>query len=208
MFKKVFLISLLALGLHAESIFAGVSAGVPITTPKYNGALSAMKDSFPKTGIGYNLGVNAGYEDDLGPNDGFKLYLEYNYSQSYGKRTSLLRNMKATISSQMITLNADYYYDFTDLFGAYLGIGAGYVSYKPKYTLASMTFGNEQKGGFALPINLGLLLHTDDDHDFSIGVKIPLVGYKYKIENSTMPNMSGSVKLSNYIVSIGYNYTF
>ena len=211
MFKKIFLVLVLALGLNAESLFVGVNAGVPITTPKYSGGISSYKDMFPKTGTGYNLGVNVGYIDDLGPNDGFRVYVDYSYSQSSGKRSSTGTNVKASIASQMVALNLDYYYDFTELLGAYLGIGAGYVLYKPKYTIEyaggvqTMTLGNKQKGGFALPLNVGFLLHIDDDHEFSLGAKIPLIDYKYNITN---PAMSGSVKLRNYIVSIGYHYVF
>ena len=214
MFKKIFLVLVLALGLNAESLFVGVNAGVPITTPKYGGDISARKDMFPKTGTGYNLGVNVGYIDDLGPNDGFRVYVDYNYSQSSGKRSSTLGNVKANIASQMVALNLDYYYDFTELLGAYLGIGAGYVTYKPKYTMEimgqTMTFGDKQKGGFALPVNVGFLLHINDDHEFTLGAKIPLLAYKYNIEaNPNNPMISsGSVKLRNYIVSTGYNYIF
>lgn len=202
MFRKVFLILFLVLGLNANNLFVGVNAGIPITTPKYSG-LDMIQSMFPETGIGYSLGINVGYKSNLGPNDGLKYYLEYIYSESYGEKSGL----KADINSQLITLNADYYYNFTDLFGVYAGLGIGYVSYNPKYTMPLMqqmvSIGGGAKGGFALPLNLGLSFSINQHHGLSLGAKIPLIGYKYKISNT-----NASVKLSTYIISVGYNYTF
>lgn len=207
MFRKVFLILFLVLGLNANNLFVGVNAGIPITTPKYSG-LGMLQSMFPETGIGYSLGINVGYKSNFGPNNGLKYYLEYIYSESYSESDT--KDVKADINSQLITLNVDYYYNFTNLFGVYAGLGIGYVSYNPKYTmppLPSMSSTIElTKGGFALPLNLGLLFNINKRHGLSLGAKIPLIGCKYKVSFPGADN--ASVKLSTYIVSAGYNYTF
>lgn len=213
MFRKVFLILFLVLGLNANNLFVGVNAGIPITTSKYSG-LGDTEQRMPKTGIGYSLGINVGYKSNLGPNDGLKYYLEYMYSESYGKKSSGSGGeksvAKANINSQLITLNADYYYNFTDLFGVYAGLGIGYVSYNPKYRVtfegATESIRGGAKGGFALPLNLGLSFNINQHHGLSLGAKIPLIGYKYKVKATEDVNFS--VKLSTYIVSVGYSYTF
>lgn len=214
MFRKVFLILFLVLGLNANNLFVGVNAGVPVTTPKYSG-LDMMLQDFPKTGIGYSLGINVGYKSNFGSNNGLKYYLEYIYNKSYSKtpdsEPDSEQDIKADINSQLITLNMDYYYNFIDLFGVYAGLGIGYVSYNPKYTMSprpSMPSTIElTKGGLALPLNLGLSFNINQHHGLSLGAKILLIGHKYNL--SSFPGAdNASVKLSTYIVSVGYSYTF
>ena len=82
----------------------------------------------------------------------------------------------------------------------------GYVTYKPGYTIAqypaSLDFST--KGGFALPLNLGFIFSdASQRHGIILGAKIPLLGYEYDINA-----MGGTVELRDYIVHVGYNYTF
>ena len=211
MFRKVFLILFLVLGLNANNLFVGVNAGIPITTPKYSDLDMMLQSMFPETGIGYSLGINVGYKSNFGPNNGLKYYLEYIYSESYSEPVAKdVKDVKADINSQLITLNVDYYYNFTNVFGVYAGLGIGYVSYNPKYTMPQTPIMPSTieltKGGFALPLNLGLSFNINKHHGLSLGAKIPLIGCKYKVSFPGADN--ASVKLSTYIVSVGYNYTF
>lgn len=227
---SVALAASLVSGLMAQTsgLLLGVNVGVPITTPSYSGFLGDIKDALPKTGIGWALGVDIGYKQALSENMGLKYYVSYNYSESYGdssKSATLmniinLSDVKADIISQLITANIDFWYNFTRSFGAYIGIGVGYQSFKPSWTPtvgmgqvnSEMTIGGKAEGGLAVPLNLGLTYNIGDAHQILLGAKIPLVGYKYETAFAMpqMPNMAqaGASTLRTYIVQIGYNFTF
>lgn len=225
--KKKGLVSLalaVALGgtLNAQSsgFFAGINAGVPITTPSYSGALGNIKNALPKTGIGYAVGIDLGYKQAISENYGLKYYLSYNYNQSYGDKSGggealQISKVKADIQSNLITANVDFWYNFTKSFGAYLGVGVGYQSFKPNWKpttpMGELKLGGSQKGGIAVPLNVGLTYNFNDAHQILLGAKIPLIAYDYKTDVAlipTQPAQEGTSTLRTYIVQIGYNLTF
>ncbi|RAX54645.1 hypothetical protein CCY99_02460 [Helicobacter sp. 16-1353] len=197
-----------------SGLLLGVNVGVPITSPSYGGALNSMKSGLPSNGIGWAASIDIGYKQALSNNMGLKYYLEYNYNASYGNKEGgsvMFSKVKADIKQQLITLNVDYYFNPTDLFGVYVGLGVGYQTFKPTWTptmaggVTTMTFGGENKGGLAVPLNLGLTFNVNESNQILIGAKIPLVAYDYK---TTVLTQAANVKLSTYIVQVGYNYTF
>lgn len=207
-----------------SGVFLGVNAGVPITTPTYGGGLAVIKQALPSNGIGYAVGVDLGYKQALSKNMGLKYYLEYNYSKSKGKKEGssiqLINKVDANITADLLTLNIDYYFNPVDLFGIYVGIGVGYQSFKPTWDYVGMgnttgSVGGKTKGGLAVPLNVGVTFNISDGNQILLGAKIPLVAYDYKTEipavfsgGAATSMAPANVKLKNYIVQVGYNYTF
>lgn len=208
---------------QASGLFVGIGAGVPITTPSYGGALKSIQDILPNTGIGYNVSLMAGYRQALNQDMGLRYYAEYNYSESYGDGDGTLMGLmpaktKADIKQQLATINVDYYYQATSAFSVYAGIGLGYQSFKPSWTPTIMgaeqnAIGGAQKGGLAVPLNIGASFNVNAHNQITLGAKIPLVAYDYKtsVPGATLGQqgeLPANVKLRTYIVQIGYNYTF
>lgn len=209
---------------QSSGVFVGVNAGVPYTVPSYSGALDTMKGGFPKSGIGWAIGLDVGYKHALSEDYGLKYYVDINYSQSKGKKNGgfqTFNSVEADINSLLVTANVDFYYNFTSVVGGYIGLGLGYQSFKPtwKPSLATppgttMSFGASSKGGIALPLNIGLNFNISDAHQITLGAKIPLIAYKY---DTTLPQQvsvmtggktDGTATLRAYIFQVGYNYTF
>lgn len=178
---------------QASGVFAGVNAGVPITTPDYSGSLSNIKSILPTSGIGYNLGVSLGFRQALNESMGLRYYVEYDFNQSFGSGSGNMNgamkvDTKASINQHLITLNVDYYYNFTSAFGAFIGVGVGYQSYKPSWTATiggnDTKIGSGAQGGLAVPVNVGVSYNINPQHQITLGAKIPLVAYEYK---TTLP---------------------
>lgn len=200
---------------QSSGLFVGVNAGVPITVPSYSNMTSMAArlgtDIFPSSGIGWAVGVDLGYKQALGENQGLRYYLSYNYNQSKGSKdngTIALGDgkMDADINQQLITANVDYLYSFTQSLGAYIGIGVGYQQFDPTWKMAGQSVTVGKKGGLAVPLNVGLTYNLNDAHQLSLGAKIPLVAYKYQNQGDAI--LGADAALSTYIVSIGYNLTF
>lgn len=221
--KKILVSSALAASLlcvsnaQSSGLFVGVNAGVPYTVPTYSGALKTIKSALPESGIGWAVGLDVGYKQALSEKMGLKYYLSYNYNESKGDKKGggepMITKVKANITQQLITANVDYYYNFTSMFGAYIGVGVGYQQFKPTWTpttpLGDLTIGGETKGGLAVPLNIGLNFNVNDASQITLGAKIPLVGYDYK-SNVALPTGGGegTSGLRTYIVQVGYNFTF
>lgn len=202
-----------------SGFFVGVNAGVPITTPSYSGFLSTIDNNLPTIGVGWALGVNVGYQQALSPSFGLKYYVDYNYNESYGDKKggnfAGISKVKADLTQQQITANVDFYYNLTSAFAAYLGLGIGYQSYKPTWKptipfLGEMSFGGKQKGGLAVPLNLGVTYDITSAHSVLLGAKIPLVKYDYDTEVSLppMPAQSATSSMRTYLVQVGYRFKF
>lgn len=202
---------------QSSGVFVGVNAGVPYTVPSYSGALDTMKGGFPKSGIGWAIGLDVGYKHALSEDYGLKYYVDINYSQSKGKKNGgfqTFNSVEADINSLLVTANVDFYYNFTSVVGGYIGLGLGYQSFKPTWKpttpQGAMSFGGDNKGGIALPLNIGLNFNISDAHQITLGAKIPLIAYKY---DTTLPAAIGSATdgtatLRAYIFQVGYNYSF
>ena len=210
--KKILVSSALAASLlcvsnaQSSGLFVGVNAGVPITVPKYSG-FGTMEDLFPTSGIGWGAGVDVGYKQAFSESSGLRYYVSYFYDQSKGsKDNGLAGKTDADINQQLITANVDYWLNFTQSFGAYIGVGVGYQQFDPTWKTMGMSISNGKKGGLAVPVNIGLTYNFNEKNQILLGAKIPLVAYDY--ESSIMPGQNATASLRTYIVQVGYNLTF
>ena len=230
--KNLLISSVVAAGLlggiaNAKSgAFVGINVGVPITTPEYKGGLRTGSEQFPNSGVGYALGVDLGYKQMFGEGMfGLRYYVDYYFSQSFGSKTtqiaptSLDVTIDATISQHLVNANIDVLFNPLSWLGVYVGIGVGYQGFAPVYSVTSPNPQNPQpattttdegvKGGFSLPLNVGLNFNLGESHALNVGAKIPLVGYDYSIASfMNTPIPDSSVGLRSYIIKVGYSYTF
>ena len=229
--NKLFLSSVLTLSLYSmayadSGLFVGVNVGVPITVPEYQGQIANSSNLFPTSGIGWAVGAEVGYKLMFGNIIGLRVYADYYYNQSYGDKltTSFMNipnsslNLDATITQHLINANIDFLFNPLSGLGIYIGIGLGWQGYAPAYTYNANVImnvngdiNNGLKGGFSLPINMGLNFNFGS-HTVSLGAKIPTLGYDYAIDSGGglvggfLGN--GTVGLRTYIVKVGYSYTF
>ena len=227
--KNLLISSVVAAGLlggiaNAKSgAFVGVNVGVPITTASYSGAIAAMQDYLPKSGVGYALGVDLGYKQMFGEGMfGLRYYVDYYFSQSFGSKTtqiaptSLDVTIDATISQHLVNANIDVLFNPLSWLGVYVGIGVGYQGYNPIYTITATqdatgaTVGTTEdhqpvRGGFSLPLNVGLNFNLGESHTLNVGAKLGLIKYDY-VSDAGM--LSGTSTLNSYIIKVGYSYTF
>ena len=227
--KNLLISSVVAAGLlggiaNAKSgAFVGVNVGVPITTASYSGAIAAMQDYLPKSGVGYALGVDLGYKQMFGEGMfGLRYYVDYYFSQSFGsKATQIVPTLPdvtidATISQHLVNANIDVLFNPLSWLGVYVGIGVGYQGYNPIYTITATqdatgaTVGTTEdhqpvRGGFSLPLNVGLNFNLGESHTLNVGAKLGLIKYDY-VSDAGM--LSGTSTLNSYIIKVGYSYTF
>ena len=234
--KNLLISSVVAAGLlggiaNAKSgAFVGINVGVPITTASYSGAIAAMQDYLPKSGVGYALGVDLGYKQMFGEGMfGLRYYVDYYFSQSFGSGqqgfpsfdpgAGITTTIDAAISQHLVNANIDVLFNPLSWLGVYVGIGVGYQGFAPVYSVTSPNPQNPQpattttdegvKGGFSLPLNVGLNFNLGESHTLNVGAKIPLVGYDYSIASfMNTPIPDSSVGLRSYIIKVGYSYTF
>ena len=227
--KNLLISSVVAAGLlggiaNAKSgAFVGVNVGVPITTPEYKGGLRTGSEQFPNSGVGYALGVDLGYKQMFGEGMfGLRYYVDYYFSQSFGSKTtqiaptSLDVTIDATISQHLVNANIDVLFNPLSWLGVYVGIGVGYQGYNPIYTITATqdatgaTVGTTEdhqpvRGGFSLPLNVGLNFNLGESHTLNVGAKLGLIKYDY-VSDAGM--LSGTSTLNSYIIKVGYSYTF
>ena len=226
--KNLLISSVVAAGLlggiaNAKSgAFVGVNVGVPITTPEYKGGLRTGSEQFPNSGVGYALGVDLGYKQMFGEGMfGLRYYVDYYFSQSFGSKTtqiaptSLDVTIDAAISQHLVNANIDVLFNPLSWLGVYVGIGVGYQGFAPVYSVTSPNPQNPQpattttdegvKGGFSLPLNVGLNFNLGESHTLNVGAKLGLIKYDY-VSDAGM--LSGTSTLNSYIIKVGYSYTF
>ncbi len=235
-------------GFHSTNMNITIP-GYPISMPA---SLSrSLKSILPTSGVGWGLGLDFGYKQALTESMGFKYYISLMYAYSYGSSnkkadmsvdesmagylalagitdlTATIGNVQANMEQYLVTFNIDYYYNVTDLFGMYIGLGFGYQGFSPDWKVSVSGSSNSiasyaseglsnlyigRRGGFAMPLNVGFTFNSSPQSQWTIGVKIPLVRYNYKItaEDKKLADYVGAsnVKLATYNVQVGYNYTF
>lgn len=161
----------------ASGIFLGINAGVAlydysgIAPILVQGGVVKQYGDRSSTVFGWLAGVNFGYRQFLTDKSGLNYYLEYDY---IGKIIDMLGEIQ-NISQQstdrsMLTANVDFFHNFNNYFGMYLGLGLGYATQ-----------------GFALPLNAGFQFNIDDSNTITLGGKLAfvnfsssvMVGYRY-----------------------------
>ena len=231
--KKLLISSVVAAGLlggiaNAKSgAFVGVNVGVPITTASYSGAIAAIQDYLPKSGVGYAIGLDLGYKQMFGEGVfGLRYYVDYYFSQSFGSGqqgfpsfgpgAGMTTTIDAAISQHLVNANIDVLFNPLSWLGVYVGIGVGYQGYNPIYTITATqdatgaTVGTTEdhqpvRGGFSLPLNVGLNFNLGESHTLNVGAKLGLIKYDY-VSDAGM--FSGTSTLNSYIIKVGYSYTF
>lgn len=158
----------------ASGIFLGINAGVALY--EYSGInhVFIMEDKVLEYGIrssmvfGWLAGVNFGYRQFLTDKSGLNYYLEYDYM---GQIINTNERVNGPSSERnMLTANVDFFHNFNNYFGMYLGSGLGYATQ-----------------GFALPLNAGFQFNIDDSNTITLGGKLTfvnfsssvMVGYRY-----------------------------
>ncbi|PAF45458.1 outer membrane beta-barrel protein [Helicobacter sp. 11S02629-2] len=226
-------IALSSAGYAKSGVFVGGNLGLPITAA--TDIPSLVQPFIPTTGVGYTVGVNVGYKQDLTTEMGLKYYLSYNFSQSFASKAIGPIENKADILNHLVVANVDYFYDFDKMFGAYVGIGLGYSDYSGSFNIANIADFGISGGSFALPINVGVNFNINESNTISLGAKIPVLGTDVNVLGATaqkvqaLQNGGGESSsssstttdgepaalqvikggtLRNYIIQLGYTYTF
>ena len=85
-----------------------------------------------------------------------------------------------SISQHLVNANIDVLFNPLSWLGVYVGIGVGYQGFAPVYSVTSPNPQNPQpattttdegvKGGFSLPLNVGLNFNLGESHTLNVGV--------------------------------------
>ena len=112
-------------------------------------------------------------------------------------------------TSQRITVNADYLFDFIDTgssrFGVFGGIFLGYheLAHTRSQKYSIRTYNSTQfTGGVGFGFNVGLAATLANHHRIEFGAKIPVVGPSKKIDSTSDYN----IKYAS--VNVGYSFVF
>ena len=223
---KKFISGILALGLlsiaNAEEsgFYVGANVGLPIASINYgnipvsdfilpvlggvNGILGALSgaelsDLAPSSGFGYTIGLETGYKMMFNEQFGVRGYVDYYFGQAFGSKDNSGTKIEATQLQHLVALNADVIYAPIDLISIYLGIGVGFQGFSNDIKATGSNFKQEFVGSFALPINVGVNFNFGAS-TVSLGAKIPI------LSGDLIQNTKATV--TNYIIKLGYSYTF
>ena len=221
---KKFISGILALGLlsiaNAEEsgFYVGANVGLPIASINYgnipvsdfilpvlggvNGVLGALSgaelsDLAPSSGFGYTIGLETGYKMMFNEQFGVRGYVDYYFGQAFGSKDLMGNKIEVTQLQHLVALNADAIYAPIDLISIYLGIGVGFQGFSNDIKAGNLK--GEFVGSFALPINVGVNFNFGAS-TVSLGAKIPI------LSGDLIQNTKANVR--NYIIKLGYSYTF
>ncbi|PAF45766.1 OmpW family outer membrane protein [Helicobacter sp. 11S02629-2] len=210
---------------YAKSgVFVGANAGISITSTTYSNIFIQANDLAPKTGAGYMLGLDVGYQQEFLPSMGLRYYLSYNFSNSFAHKTipgSVTNGASGALTvvnfNNLLVANVDYFYNLNDKLGAYVGLGVGWSNFFTNFiaggeggSLTATYLGNS----FALPFNIGVSMNLGKHQTIKLGAKIPLVSTSIKPTNgeakTALPTGDDgtTATLNNYIIQAGYSYIF
>lgn len=174
--------------------FAGLSWGYGSAGDKISW-LGLTKGGDPDLKSALRFGVYGGYTQMFDNAFGARYYANIDFGGAY-KKGSNNPHIKAPWN---IYVNADAIYNFTSggvEFGAFGGLGLGYVNYD-----LSVLGASESKGGVDLGLNLGLRANYE------------LFGSKFSTELYTRTGLYSSVKIydekvNNSIIGLRTSYNF
>lgn len=180
----------------------GYSATFATTTPD-----NESSSAFP---LG-NLGVKLGYIAPLGDKLGLRVYLGYNWAYNTSNTSTPAdpaQGTAATSTSQLLSYhqiagNIDVLWKFTDIFGVYAGIGAGYASNNTTSTTDNASTTTNVASGLVIPVNVGVETYIGGNHTLGLNFKIPTIAY----EGTDTANAI-TTKIRNLIITLGYSYKF
>ena len=186
----------------------GTSATFKKETTNTNGT-TTKTDNFPNG----NVGLKIGYEHFFNDWAGLRGYASYHYGFS-SENTDESTTQTATLNSyHQVAANVEATFKFFDFnnagLGAYAGIGLGYgaANTSSKETASNTTTTTDTKvaNGFILPVNIGLEVYIGDNHNTSLNFRIPTIATKLTTTAGTTTTKN---ELRNFIISLGYTYTF
>lgn len=163
--------------------------------------------------------LNAGYKHFFNEWLGVRAGLGFGYAAAINGDKMTSNTNGATAENQTTSdfftygLNADvlasFYSDEVASFGAFVGVGLGGMSYKYTYKVieAGKTTSTESisANGFYADARVGLRLQAAN-HGVDLGARIPFTQSKgSKNVNGTEANITAK---QNFVVSLGYSYTF
>lgn len=196
---------------NAQRLFVGANVGVSITDSTLTS--SNLKNDFSVgSGAGWLIGVEVGYRHFLSDNFGFNTYLSYDYMQTFSNSgkggTGTSYSINTTLNQQLIAANFDLFYNLTDSFGVYFGLGLGATMLQPSFSISNDSLGarnqsDKTRAFFALPFNAGFQFNINENHTITLGAKLPLLSQDY-----TSSRISNKEEIRTYMVMLGYTYHF
>lgn len=154
----------------ASGIFLGINAGVALYDYSGIAADVIVGDVVKQYGVrsstvfGWLAGVNFGYRQFLTDKSGLNYYLEYDYMGKIIDMSEFEHISGPSTERNMLTANVDFFHNFNNYFGMYLGLGLGYATQ-----------------GFALPLNAGFQFNIDDSNTITLGGKLAFVNFSSSI---------------------------
>ncbi|TLD80107.1 outer membrane protein [Helicobacter sp. MIT 05-5293] len=197
--KKLLISAALSLTLASSVLSAeesGVFVGVGIG---YGGSSFKMtsdegKQTTKLDGLSYE--IIAGYKSFFTPNFGLRYYANFAYGEHKKGGAD-----KITANAMDYGVNIDALYNFISSenvnFGAFLGLGAGAVSWGGK-TLKDQKM---DKTGFNLALNVGLRSEFAKHHGVEIAAKVPFM-------TTTLKDETGFKMTSKANYNVGVRYIF
>ena len=169
--------------------------------------------------LGFDWGIKLGYQHYFTQSQGLRAYVNYGMAHAYPHYSASITgsSMYETYeyyTSQRITVNADYLFDFIDTgssrFGVFGGIFLGYheLAHTRSTKNSIRTYNHTQfTGGVGFGFNVGLAATLANHHKIEFGAKIPVVGpstesYSYSYSSNT----TYDYKYAS--VNVGYSFVF
>ena len=170
---------------------------------------------------GGSLNVIAGYKNMFGYNQGARFYLNYDYNpvtveiQEAGSGTRL---DERSASYNVIGLNADYLYNFSESWGFFVGANLGAIKWSEELykfdpgllDAMDLTMDYKDSWGFYAAAQLGAryIFGATRAHSVELAVKVPFTDFTNEYLAPTGEKM-GERKLSNtYNASLRYVFSF
>ena len=198
-----------------SGVFVGVELGGGITTltASYNDTTNGAAY------LGFDWGIKLGYQHYFTQSQGLRAYVNYGmahaypyYSASINTGGSSMYETYEYYTSQRITVNADYLFDFIDTgssrFGVFGGIFLGYheVAHTRSQKNSIRTYNSTQfTGSVGFGFNVGLAATLANHHRIEFGAKIPVVGPSTESHSSGY-NYTYDYKYAS--VNVGYSFVF
>ena len=193
----------------ASSVFVGANLGASVTDSNLTSG-NLNNDFHIGSGAGWLIGAEIGYRHFLSNKFGFNTYVSYDYMQTFSNSgkggTGTNYNMDTTLNQQLIAANFDFFYNFTNSFGIYFGLGVGATMLQPSFAISNDSLGARNQSDktsafFALPFNAGFQFNINENHTITFGAKIPLLSQDY-----TSSRIPSKEEIRTYMVMLGYTY--
>ena len=198
-----------------SGVFVGVElgGGIITQTASYNDTTNGSAT------IGFDWGIKLGYQHYFTQSQGLRAYVNYGMAHAYPYYSASINtgsSMYETYgyyTSQRITVNADYLFDFIDTgssrFGVFGGIFLGYHEVATTHSTKNSirTYNSTQfTGGVGFGFNVGLAATLAKHHKIEFGAKIPVVGPSRGSYYSYGSNTTDDYKYAS--VNVGYSFVF